>query len=357
MTTKTTLFAQILPMFTGQTERAATEALRHILVQSEAARDALGQLLSTAGVEVGSLTRFRTEASVKDNERVDLVCYDGSNAARVFIEAKFRAELTDNQPNTYLEGLPETGHSALLFIVPARRMGTLWQEVCSRAQIGHELAMRSTTGDLWNVTANGNGRKMMMISWRDLLQFMITQASTDEKAVSDIRQLLGLTDRMDNEVFLPIQPEEISPEIPQRIRSLPPLVDAAIERMKGLGWLRPDNKRPTIDDTINYYGRMMDFAGTRAWFGVNLEYWAQRRNTPVCIEVYSSEQLPDSEDSYRLLSKISQTFPDTDVDAEDWHIPIFLPVGVEYNTVVDEVVKRLLAIAHLIDPNGPTYKD
>ncbi len=37
----TSLFAQILPMFTGQTERAATEALRHILQRSEAARGAL----------------------------------------------------------------------------------------------------------------------------------------------------------------------------------------------------------------------------------------------------------------------------------------------------------------------------
>ena len=34
-----TLFAQILPIFTNQTERVATEALRHILQQSEAARN------------------------------------------------------------------------------------------------------------------------------------------------------------------------------------------------------------------------------------------------------------------------------------------------------------------------------
>ena len=52
----TSLFAQILPMFTGQTERAATEALRHILQQSEAARGALEQMLRTAGVETSSLS-------------------------------------------------------------------------------------------------------------------------------------------------------------------------------------------------------------------------------------------------------------------------------------------------------------
>ncbi len=134
MATNTSLFAQILPMFTGQTERAATEALRHILVQSELAREALEQMLRTAGVEVGSLTRFQTEASGDEGERVDLVCYDASGDERVLIEAKFWAGLTDNQPNTYLSRMPEDGYSVLLFVAPAQRIETLWPELRRRAQ-------------------------------------------------------------------------------------------------------------------------------------------------------------------------------------------------------------------------------
>ena len=138
-----TLFAQILPIFTNQTERVATEALRYILQQSEPARNALERTLLTAGVEVGSLTRFQTEASGDEGERVDLVCYDERGTKRVLIEAKFWAGLTDNQPNTYLAGLPEEGHSALLFVAPAQRMETLWPELCGRAEaelyVDHDL--------------------------------------------------------------------------------------------------------------------------------------------------------------------------------------------------------------------------
>ena len=58
MTTSTSLFAQILPIFTDQTERAATEALRYILVQSQAARDALEQMLERADQALDQVIEF-----------------------------------------------------------------------------------------------------------------------------------------------------------------------------------------------------------------------------------------------------------------------------------------------------------
>ena len=145
MATTTSLFAQIMPLFTSQTERVATESLRHILQRSEAARHALEQMLSAAGVEVDSLARVETEVSGEEGERVDLVCYDGYGTKRVLIEAKFWAGLTDNQPNTYLGGLPEDTHSALLFVAPAQRIETLWPELCRRAEEQHTVQVTSDT--------------------------------------------------------------------------------------------------------------------------------------------------------------------------------------------------------------------
>ena len=150
MTTHNTLLAYIVPLY-GKTELVATEALRYILQQSEAARNALEQMLSTAGVEVGSLTRFETEVSGEEGERVDLVCYDEHGTKRVLIEAKFWAGLTDNQPNTYLASLSEDTHSALLFVAPAQRIETLWPELCRRAEEQHELTVNSdapTSGEV-----------------------------------------------------------------------------------------------------------------------------------------------------------------------------------------------------------------
>ena len=205
--TNTTLFAQIVPMF-GQTEVAATAALRHILEQSESARDALERMLLAAGVEVGSLTRFQTEAIGAEGERVDLVCYDEHGTERVLIEAKFWAGLTDNQPNTYLARLPEDTHSALLFVVPAQRIETLWPELCRRAEEQHELRFISddpTSGELRGVSIDDNGHKMLLTSWRAVLERMESQASLagDRAAVRDLEQLRGLTERMDSDAFLP----------------------------------------------------------------------------------------------------------------------------------------------------------
>ena len=100
MTTPTTLLAAVMPLFTDQTERVATEALRHILQHSDPARAALSTMLHTAGVATDPLTRFQTEVSGDDGERVDLVCSDAAGTERILIEAKFWASLTDNQPNT-----------------------------------------------------------------------------------------------------------------------------------------------------------------------------------------------------------------------------------------------------------------
>ena len=54
MTTHDTLLGHIVPMY-GKTELVATEALRYILQQSDAARKALESMMINSGVEVGSL--------------------------------------------------------------------------------------------------------------------------------------------------------------------------------------------------------------------------------------------------------------------------------------------------------------
>ena len=117
MTTQNSLLAHIVPMY-GKTELVATEALKYILEQSEAARHALEQMLSAAGVEVGALTKFQTEAPGDEGERVDLVCFDADGAKRVLIEAKFWARLTDHQPNTYLEVFPKTSRPCCCLLRP-----------------------------------------------------------------------------------------------------------------------------------------------------------------------------------------------------------------------------------------------
>ena len=316
MTTSATLFAQILPMFTGQTERAATEALRHILAQSEAARSALEQMLLAAGAEVGSLTRFQTEASGDEGERVDLVCCDASGTERTLIEAKFWAGLTDNQPNTYLARLPEDTHSALLFVAPAQRIETLWPELCRRAEERHKLTVISetpTSGEPRGVSIDSNGHKMLLTSWRAVLEQMQSRASMagDAAAVRDIEQLLGLTERMDSGAFLPIHSDELGQEFPRRMVNLVNLIDDATQRGIAGGWADTNGLR--VAPQWYGFGRYVRLHGIAVWFGIDFRHWGGLGESPIWVHSQDGK----------------------------WSDPIYLRTGVEYPAVLDFAVEQL----------------
>lgn len=324
MTTPTTLLAAVMPLFTDQIERAATEALRHILHHSAPARDALASILLSAGVATGSLTQFQTEVGGDDGERVDLVCSDDAGAERILIEAKFWAGLTDNQPNTYLARLPQDVDSALLFVAPAQRLETLWPELCRRAQHQqqHELAPNDESGDLRSAAINGSRRKMLLTSWRALLERMEVSAGAagDTATATDIRQLLGLTQRMDANAFLPIHPAELGQEFPRRMRGLRNLVDDAANRAFALGWA---NARGLAVTSQSYgYGRYIWLNGIAVWFGINVDRWAADGQTPLWLR-------PTQGGGWR---------------------PVMLPTGVEYADVLDAVVSQLYALGQELNP-------
>ena len=329
MTMNTSLFAQILPMFTNQTERAGTEALRHILQRSEPARNALEHMVRAVGVEVDSLMQFRTEAIGDEGERVDLVCYDEHGTERLLIEAKFWAGLTDNQPNTYLARLPEDTHSALIFVVPAQRIETLWPELCRRAEEQHQLTINSDmpmSGEARSVSVGTNGHTMMMTSWRAVLEQMESRAGNagDSGVVTDISQLRGLTERMDTDAFLPIHHNEFGQEIPRRMLNLVNLVDDATQRVIANGWGDASNLRATPQ--WYGYGRYFRLHDVVVWFGIDISSWAwaESGHTPLWLGPSDSS----------------------------WWDPIYLPAGVEYPDVLDSVVDQINVIRHSLISEG-----
>ena len=158
--------------------------------------------------------------------------------------------LTDNQPNTYLARLPEDTHSALLFVAPAQRIETLWPELCHRAEEQYEMTVTSddlTSGELRGMSIGSNGHKMMVTSWRAVLERMESQANIagDRVAVRDIEQLVGLTERMDNDAFLPIHSGELGQEFPRRMLNMVRLVDDATQRAVANGWADASGLRIT----------------------------------------------------------------------------------------------------------------
>ena len=353
------LLAKLAPMFGSQTENLAVEALGHILSESEAARHALSLLLQSGGADVGHIAQMQTQASSDDGARPDLVGRDRDGRERVLIEAKFWASLTENQPNGYLRRLAEPRARrpcALLFVAPEMRMESLWAELRREvATSASGLALTDSGGAEGLPSALvGEGRHLMLTSWRNLLNRMATGASgmADSHTETDIRQLQGLAELQDVEAFLPLRREDLGPQVPRRIRDLTRLVEDTISRAVKTEWASIKGSR--FGGTAMSYGISMTFPRAQAavqkavaFFGVEYTLWARHRDTPLWLVFYASSASPDLRQALEPLRHLDP--PGLIGDAGgNMNIPIALPIGKEYSAVCDAVVARLEEIARQI---------
>lgn len=324
MATAATLFAHIIPRLTDRSEDIAVDALGYILSQSTAARRALAAMVAAGGAEITPIAEVRTQVAGADGATPDLGCIDEQGMESVLIEAKFWAGLTDNQPNAYLARLPKDRPSALLFVAPAQRLETLWPEILRRAQAEYQLDSTRETGNLRSVSLAGSQRRLMLASWRALLDRMAASAgdANETNAVADTRQLRGLAERMDADAFLPLRSAELGPEIPRRMRNLRNLVDDAAHRAFDQGWANAQGQGLAVTSQVYGYGRYISLNGVVVWFGINVDSWASDGQTPLWLR-----HTPSGE----------------------WY-PITLPTGVEYTNVRDAVVSQLYDLGQELNP-------
>jgi len=101
-------------------------------------------------------------------------------AARVFVENKFWAGLTANQPVAYLEQLAGCEQpSVLLPIAPAARAQTLWRELTRRLRDASvETSDLGAIGALVQAVATSLGPVLALTSWSRVLE-VVEQAAAD----------------------------------------------------------------------------------------------------------------------------------------------------------------------------------
>ena len=354
-----TLLAHIALELSVHPENIAVESLGYIMSSSAPTIRALESVLSAGGAEVGPISEIRTQASGEDGARPDLAGFDEEGAERVLIEAKFWAGLTDRQPISYLNRLSTDKPTALLFVAPAGRLETLWAELRRRVAESQEVELGdgSDIENLRSVTVGGK-RVLMLTSWRTLLDSMASQASIvgDSRTETDIRQLLGLTQRMDEDAFLPIRSDELGPETPRRMLGLPNIVEAATARGREGGWIDTSSltSAGTSEGWIRYMrlGRVRGAERAGASFGYNFKSWAKHRDTPMHLRLYEWDDTMRLQEVRRRLKPLLQEDPPGVIYEPNYAlVPIHLPTGVEETAVVESVVTRLKHVASLIDPH------
>ncbi len=346
MAQQSTLLAHLIPKVTSRVEDAATDALAFIFNRSAACRKALDHLLQREDFEPEPIVRVATQVAEDDKSRPDMVGYDHESRKRLLVEAKFWASLGKGQATRYFEKLDQAGPSVLLFICPDSRIETLWAEIGRQMESGEDgvrLEQLDAPKRTRRAGVVGANQHLMLISWARLLDSLTAAVPGDSGLASDIGQLRGLAKYQDEEAFLPIHPQEFGLAFPRRMRGLSRLINDTVRRGRSQGWITTKGMRVTPQR--EGYGRYFCFPGAPGdlFLGVNLKRWVTKEETPLWLRVGS--QIPiNRERLHREVPSLTDY-----IRPGAFTVPIHLPTGVEYQTVVDHAVRQIKAVAHTVD--------
>src|SRR5260370_28042970 len=205
-----TVFSQIIQKrFSAVNEDVATDALAYVLESSDAARRGIMKLLRGVVPDLPAL-RYKTQ-QVEGAMRPDMWGF-ADTEPRVFVENKFWAGLTDNQPVTYLKRLAACSQpSVLLVVAPSAREQTLWRELIRRLNdVGISISEREHAAGVAVCGATLLGPILARTSWTNVLSVVVNEAVDDLIAIGDLIQLRALCDAADNEAFAPATREQLS---------------------------------------------------------------------------------------------------------------------------------------------------
>ena len=340
-----TLLSFIAQRHTVGLEDVATDALFFILRHSTSAREALSDFL---GDDCGPLSIAKAQPWAADAYGAvpDLACHDEDDNLVALIESKFWAPLTHNQPVTYWQGLPDDKPAVLLFLAPEDRIQEdwLWNELVDRLRnAGHELGTADRRESLITAPANVGQRRLMLTSWRLLLDTMAQRTKNDGDAQTrfEIAELQGLA------------ASAIAGDNPQRDENLKQLIADAVKRIEQSGWASTDGL--SVGRGLDFYGRYLRLAGASAWLGIDYETVKKMPDKPLWLSFYVDRAASVSvQEVRRSLGSLAEP-------GLKWHwgqvsVPIILPAGADRDATLDAISTELEHIAELIDPNGPTYR-
>jgi hypothetical protein len=345
-----TVFSHIVQKrFSQVNEDVATDALAFILHSSESARNGMMKLLRGVVADLPDL-QFRTQQT-EGSIRPDMWGFDGPDV-RVFVENKFWAGLTDNQPVNYLKQLAEgTESTVLLVVVPTEREQTVWRELIRRLEEGGiSVAERETASGVVHSVTTGAGPILALTSWEKLLSILALEAADDQSAKSDLFQLRALCDAAESQAFVPLTSAEISDQrVPRLLLQLGTIIQSAADLAVTEGVLSLKDLRPQASwDRFGRYIRFNDEKGVGAWVGVRHDLWRQHGTTPLWLFFYPGEfsralEVRSLLEPWAAKEGVLPVFENGEVS-----IGLDLVAGEEKDLVVRSLVDRLKEIADLL---------
>lgn len=332
--------------FSQVNEDVATDALAYILESSPAASNGMRKLLCGLIPDLAPL-KFRTQEA-EGVIRPDMWGYEG-NEPRVFIENKFWAGLTENQPVNYLKQLATYSRPSILLVVaPSPRQHTIWAELQRRVfDSGLLLDGQQDAVGIHSSARTSIGPILAVTSWDNVLSALEHETIDDPEARGDLVQLRSLCDAADLEAFSPLSREELSD---QRSPALVLQLNAIWEEASTLGVTRGiiDHKGTRPQASSERIGRYTCFAGNAdednqagAWFGLHFRLWKKHGITPLWA-VFSPSSWGQADAVQAALESWASkegVFTSTDTDGS-FVVAFDLPPAEEKDAVVEAILER-----------------
>ena len=318
-------------------ETAATQGLGHILNSfpeiAQAFVDIVGNWNEPLKFEPG---RIVVEEKVDGSGRPDLTIHDRNGRVRLLVENKFWAGLTDAQPISYLNDLPEDIPATLLFIVPGKRLSPVWRVLKNRCQEGRIEITKERRSN--NVTAAQVRTRVLAITdWAHVLAALEVAADgagrTETK--SDILQLRALANQMDAEAFLPLNAQEVTDQVlPRRLFDYIGLITEIANRLASEGTVTL--RQGTADYGMGRYLNIGE-ADLQPWLGIPIHVWSAAGSTPVWWWINRTGIFED-DDFWRKLPVLFEGMHESDGGR---FFPIRLKTGADRGVVVDDAVSQM----------------
>lgn len=329
--------------FSQVNEDVATDALAYIVGSSESASKGMRKLLCGLVPDLPKL-QFRTQEA-DGSIRPDMWGYEGS-VPRVFIENKFWAGLTDNQPVNYLKQLAAYSKSGILLVVaPHARQHTLWPELERR--LGEEEIVLEHQFDAPGIeyaARSSLGPILALTSWDKVLAVLEHEASEDPEVRGDLMQLRSLCEAADTDAFSPVSRERLSDQMtPAFILQMNSLWQEVVERGSAGGILDTKGLMPQANGERT--GRYVKFGGLTeetqhigGWFGTHFVLWKKHGASPLWF--VCNKALTEGADTL-LEQWAAQNKIVTARENGRFAVALDLPPRQERDAVVRSVLERL----------------
>jgi hypothetical protein len=294
--------------------------------------------------------RFRTqqtEQQTKGNIRPDMVGYHESET-RVFVENKFWAGLTDNQPISYLNQLAVCKKpTILLVVVPDDREQIMLRELSCRLNIA-ATSWETHSGSIVHSIKTEIGPILALTSWTRLLSALELEVVNDPSTRSDLHQLQALCEAADRDAFVPMSSAQVSDQrMPAFILQLNTIVQDSVNLAVTKGVLNINGLNPQADwKRTGRYARFSNEKGVGIWLGIHFGLWKTYGRTPFWL-VFSKSQTFGRAREVRILleSWAAEKGVFTKFEDDELVVAIDFAFGEEKDLVVRSVVDRLNEIA------------